>query len=339
MSYANLGDQDRAVVFGQRALAAAQKLGDAELELEARYHLGIAFQRRGECREAINVLRPNLELQAERPTTGLPGFATVPAVTAHSLLARALADHGAFAESLAHGREGVRLADEIDHPFSQMNTYLGLGYALVAKGEFELAVRTLERDVELCRTWDAPSMLPPAAALLALARIAGGHRSGADDDLRMAVDGRFSIARTFMPTLVLVTVSEAYLLIDRHDDALSFARRAVEVARERGERGTTARAIRLLGEIGTKGESPDAEQAEGHYRLALSLAHELAMRPLEAHCHLGLGKLYRRTAQLDGARTELGRAVEMLHDLEMTYWLPEARLMAASVPSAAERVG
>ena len=49
---------------------------------------------------------------------------------------------------------------------------------------------------------------------------------------------------------------------------------------------------------------------QGHYREALALAGELGMRPLVAHCHLGLGKLYRRT----GDRGEGPRAPDHRDD-------------------------
>jgi hypothetical protein len=42
--------------------------------------------------------------------------------------------------------------------------------------------------------------------------------------------------------------------------------------------------------------------AEGHYGAAVARASELGMRPLAAHCHLGLGNLYRRTG--DHAKAE-----------------------------------
>jgi hypothetical protein len=63
------------------------------------------------------------------------------------------------------------------------------------------------------------------------------------------------------------------------------------------------------------------EQADGHYRAALALADELAMRPLVAHCHLGLGKLYRRTGNEAKAREHLTTAATMYREMGMTYWL------------------
>ena len=48
------------------------------------------------------------------------------------------------------------------------------------------------------------------------------------------------------------------------------------------------------------------------------------MRPLQAHCHLGLGKLYRRIDRLEDARAELSTAIAMLREMGMARWLPEA---------------
>jgi hypothetical protein len=48
------------------------------------------------------------------------------------------------------------------------------------------------------------------------------------------------------------------------------------------------------------------------------------MSPLQARCHLGLGKLYRQVGRAEDARVELSAAVKMLRTMEMTFWLPEA---------------
>jgi hypothetical protein len=47
-------------------------------------------------------------------------------------------------------------------------------------------------------------------------------------------------------------------------------------------------------------------------------------RPLIAHCHLGLGKLYRRTDKREWAREHLATAMAMYRDIGMTYWLEKA---------------
>ena len=64
--------------------------------------------------------------------------------------------------------------------------------------------------------------------------------------------------------------------------------------------------------------------AEAHYRQALTLATELEMRPLVAHCHLGLGRLYRCTEDGAKATEHLGAAATMYREMGMRFWLEKA---------------
>ena len=95
--------------------------------------------------------------------------------------------------------------------------------------------------------------------------------------------------------------------------------------------GNEAYALHLLGEIAARRSLPEAEQAEASYRQALTLADELGMRPLQAHCHRGLGTLYTATGQREQAHTELSTAIEMYTSMEMRFWLPETEMALAQV--------
>ena len=55
------------------------------------------------------------------------------------------------------------------------------------------------------------------------------------------------------------------------------------------------------------------------------------MRPLVAHCHLGLGTLYTRTGQREQARAALSAAIDLYRAMEMTFWLPQAEAALAQV--------
>ncbi len=55
------------------------------------------------------------------------------------------------------------------------------------------------------------------------------------------------------------------------------------------------------------------------------------MRPLLAHCHLGLGKLYATIGHRAEARATLSTAVELYRAMQMTWWLPEAEAVLAQV--------
>jgi hypothetical protein len=55
------------------------------------------------------------------------------------------------------------------------------------------------------------------------------------------------------------------------------------------------------------------------------------MRPLVAHCHLGLGTLYARVDQREQARAELSAAIALYRAMDMTFWLPQAEATLAQV--------
>ena len=55
------------------------------------------------------------------------------------------------------------------------------------------------------------------------------------------------------------------------------------------------------------------------------------MRPLQGHCHYGLGTLYAKEGQWEQARAAVSTAIEMYHSMGMTFWLPQAEATLAHV--------
>jgi hypothetical protein len=54
------------------------------------------------------------------------------------------------------------------------------------------------------------------------------------------------------------------------------------------------------------------------------VAEELGTRPLVAHCHLGLGKLFRRSDRPELATDHLMTATAMYGEMGMRFWLEQA---------------
>ena len=114
----------------------------------------------------------------------------------------------------------------------------------------------------------------------------------------------------------------ACLLLGRLDEARRLADRAVESSPR--QPGYLAHALHLLGETATHPNHVDAESGEAYYRKALGLAKLRGMRPLIAHCHLGLGRLHRRLNRDARAHEHLTTATIMYHDMGMAFWLDRA---------------
>jgi len=116
------------------------------------------------------------------------------------------------------------------------------------------------------------------------------------------------------------SLGRASLMVGRRAEARRFA----ELALQTRYRSRQAEALQLLGDIATHPEQFDPEKGAEYYRSALALAEELGMRPLVAHCHLGLGKVYRRTAKREQAQERLTTATTMYREMDMRFWLEEA---------------
>jgi sugar phosphate isomerase/epimerase len=113
------------------------------------------------------------------------------------------------------------------------------------------------------------------------------------------------------------------------DEAVEFALHALEFSRAHKEQGNQAYALRLHGEIAAHRDPPEVEPAAAHFRQALALAEELGMRPLVAHCHFGLGRLYAKIGQPERTDTEFSHAIKLFHAMEMTFWLTQAHAALA----------
>ena len=122
-------------------------------------------------------------------------------------------------------------------------------------------------------------------------------------------------------SLRISLLGEVHLLAGRNDKALDCAHSALNLTRDNGERGHEAWALRLLGEVHSHPDALDAEKAQDHYRKALSLAEELRMRPLIAHCHKELGSLYQKIGREEEACAMLTQAAEMYRAMEMIFFL------------------
>jgi tetratricopeptide (TPR) repeat protein len=239
-----------------------------------------------------------------------------------------LSEVGAFAEGIATAEEGVRIAEAVDHPLSRIAASVGVGFVSFRKGDLHQAVPVLERGLALSQSVNLP-VWPMISSSLGAAYALSGRVADALPLLGQAVEYADIVQLIANQALWLTHLSEAYWLGGRLEDANTRAEQALAFACGHKGRSHQAYALRLLGDISVHREPPESALAEAHYRQALTLAEELGMRPLQAHCHRGLGTLYAMTGQREQARTEFFMAIELYRSMEMTFWLPEAETALA----------
>jgi tetratricopeptide (TPR) repeat protein len=322
---------DQAIAAAQRALALATASGDDALHALANQRLGQAYRAHGDYRRAIDCLGQAAAFFGGTRGPERFGRVSPPAVNCRSNLARCHTELGTFPEGRVLGEEGLRIAEALADPVSLMFALHGIGMLFLRQGDLPRAFPRLERAMSICQEADTPLFFPDLAASLGAAYTLAGHVTDALPLLEQAEQRGTAMGTTGGQSLRVGYVSEAYLLAGRMQEAMQLAGRALDLARAHKERGHEAWALRLLGEIAAHQDPLEIEPAEHHYRQALALAEALGMRPLQAHCHLGLGKLYAKTGQREQARAELSTAIDLYRAMQMTFWLPQAEAALAQV--------
>jgi predicted ATPase/DNA-binding winged helix-turn-helix (wHTH) protein/class 3 adenylate cyclase len=334
-----MGAHDQAIATSQRALALATASRDGVLHAQANNYLGLSYHTQGDYRRAIDCLGQTVAFFEGARRRERSGGPFLPAVTCRAWLAMCHAELGMFAAGRALGDEGLRIAEAVTQPASLMTASRGIGQLSLRQGDLLRALPMLERAVGLCQEAGLPLYFPSMAAVLGAAYTLAGRVADAVPLLTQALEQTIATEMTGRQTYCSLTLGEAQLLAGRLEEAYALADRALELAHAHKERGHQAYALCLLGDIAARRESPEAEQAAAHYQQALALAKGLGMRPLQAHCHRGLGTLYATTGQGEQARTELSTAIALYRTMDMTFWLPQTEAALAQVGRAEEPEG
>jgi tetratricopeptide (TPR) repeat protein len=189
----------------------------------------------------------------------------------------------------------------------------------------------LEPGLALCRASDERNWFRWIAAGLGYASALQGRLTEGRALLEEAVSGSLRTGALRGLAGWVAWLSEVCRLAGCGEEAWQHARQALDLARHHKERANEALALHQFGAVLAHANPPDTAQAETHFRQALALAEGLGMRPLQAHCHRGLGALYTRMGQREQARAELFTAIELYRAMEMTFWLAQAEVVLAQV--------
>jgi tetratricopeptide (TPR) repeat protein len=323
-----LGELDEALVTGTRALEMAGRLGDLRLRIFTTTYLEQAHYYRGEYERVVELATDALAVLPADWVYEHFGMIAPASIYARSWLVMSLAELGRFAEAAEDGAEAIRLAEPTHHAYTIGLAHRAVGTLHVLKGDWAKARSLLEHGIAVLRMGNVALSLPAAVASSAWVLAQLGEASEALTRLR---EGEQLLdreaARGIQRGWDRHALGRACLLLD---EARRLGDRAVEYLPS--QPGSAAHALHLLGDIATHPDRFDPESGEAHYRQALALAEPRGMRPLVAHCHLGLGRLSRRTGEREQAREHLTTATTMYREMEMTYWLEQAETIMGALP-------
>jgi class 3 adenylate cyclase/tetratricopeptide (TPR) repeat protein len=324
-AHSQLGHVDEALAFGTRALAAARRSEDLTLRLLTTTYLEQASYFRGDYQRVAELAIDNLAALPAGSEYESFGAAMPIAIYDRYLLVRSLAQLGRFAEAARYEGEALRLAEPTRHAYIVGMAHMAASWLHLLEGDWVRARSLVEHGVAAYRSGNIVLNLPHAVACSAWALGQAGETGEALSRFR---EGEQLLEREGERGIVGIhpeachALGRAALLLERLGEAQRLGERALHSSPSHP--GFAAHAHHLLGDVAGHPKRFDADRAQTHYRQALALAEARAMRPLVAHCHLGLGRLYRRGSQLDRAGEHLAAAAELYRSMEMTYWRERA---------------
>ena len=323
--HSRLDEPDAALATGARALEIAGRLGDPTLRILATTYLEQAHTYRGEYARVIELATENLAALRPEWAREFFGGSQPPSVNDRFRLVVSLAHLGRFAEATAHEADTIRLAEATQHPYTVAVAYYAAATVCLVKGDWAKARALVERQIAVLRAGNVGGELPSALASCARAVAHLGDLPEALERRREAEQmleersGRGESGRGW----IYYSLGRASLVLGRLDDAERLAGMALDAASERTD--FVPDTLHLLGDVALDPGRFDAERAESHYGKAMALAESRGMRPLLAHCHLGIGKLCARTERRERAIDHLTTAAAMYHDMDMAAdWREQA---------------
>jgi DNA-binding SARP family transcriptional activator len=326
-----IGEHDGALDAGRRAAGLAASLDDRRLGILTSFRLGQAHLAAGDLQRAVELLRHCLEAGYGESAGERPAPARVPVLI---WLVRALTGLGAFEEGIAHAEEAVRRAAEDSDPYALTQAQAFLGRLLVVRGDLTRTIPLLEQTLRLARDADIPDTLASTTVALGEAYVLAGRVSDGLPLLEQVVadDVRRGVAHASCVT----RLGEGYLRAGRLAEALARATWALELARAHRERASVAWANRLLGELAAGRNPPDRALAKAHYQDALAVALELGMRPLTAHCHVGLGQLGTGGGRCAEDAMHRETAAGLFTEMGMVFWLQRSEVSTGAPGAVAD---
>jgi class 3 adenylate cyclase/tetratricopeptide (TPR) repeat protein len=320
-----VGDLDEALVAGARALEIAGRLGDLRLRLLTTTFLVQTHYYRGDYGHAIELANNNLAALPSDWVYEQLGVSVPVSIYDRYWLVLSLSEFGQFAEAARREAEALQLAEPTHHTFAVGLAHWAASKLHLLKGDWTKARVRLEHGIATLRGANITLSLPRAVAASAWVLAQVGATTEALTRLREGEELlNHEVARGIADRHgeAYHSLGHASLLLGHLDEAQHLGGHALESSF--AQPGFAAHARHLLGDIATYPERFNANSGEAHYRQALKLAEPRGMRPLIAHCHLGLGKLYRRTGKREEAKEHLATATTMYREMDMRFWLEQA---------------
>ncbi len=313
-----IGQQRRAIEFGETGVRLARECGDRVVLGQSLFRLAQSYHALGEYRRAISLLEQGLEFNANELRHDRHNLNIIPSVLNRTWLAIALVECGDFSAGMRHARRALEIAEGAEHQLSKLLGWLSIGYVLSHKGEIAGAVGALERGLDLSDRW---SFRVWRIRLVSDLGVAYARLGRAEKGLQLAEqavsDGDKMQLIADKPRL-LIRLGQVSLIARQIETALTLGKQAAAIAAVHEAKGDEAWARFLIGRAYLAAYEPkNLDEPEKQLDIALRLATACEARPLAAFCNTTLCGIYARRGDQVRAKEVDAVATATYRDLGM----------------------
>ena len=312
-----IGQQRRAIEFGQTGARLARECDDRVLLGELHYRLAQSYYALGEYRQATKLLEQSLEFIPNELRQDRYDLSVILSVVNRMWLVFAMVELGHFSAAMSHAKRALEIAEHAEHPLSEVLGWLSIGLVLLRKGELEGAVSALERGLDLCDSWSYRLTRPRLASALGVAYARTGRAEQGLQLALAAVSDAEQMHHTADKPGLLIRLGQVSLIGRQIETALTLGRQAVEIAVAQEAKGDEAWARFLIGRTCWASDPKDLDESEKQLDMARRLATACEARPLVAFCDTTLCGVHAqrcnqgRAQEFEAAATAIYRELGM----------------------------
>jgi tetratricopeptide (TPR) repeat protein len=215
-----MGDHERAIEAGQRALMVAADYADLALQVRAHLPLGRVYRALGDYSRARSLLRWDLAWCKREQGVDHASTGDLTAANTSPWLACCGAEVGAFAEGRAVAEVGLRVAEALGELSSLIEAWYGLGLAHLLHGDVQEAIPVLARGWALAQERSLRIWFAAIGSALGHAYGLSGRMAEALPLLESAVKSDEALGLTAGQPLLITWLSEGYVRVHRLQEGL-----------------------------------------------------------------------------------------------------------------------
>jgi tetratricopeptide (TPR) repeat protein len=304
--YVVQGKLPRAYELAQQSLRLAQAANDRRLLLGGHHAVGEAAYWIGNFRESRAHLLRATELYDRAADKDLALYYGMdPFVLSCALLAYIETFMGSCDRALNLCIEARARAIELSHPYSAAFALMGIAQMYLMRGEPERAGSTSVELTTMCREHGFSEVLGWADWVLGWAMVEQNRVEPGLQKMAESITFHQSIGGTPGEPWRRGVLAQAYIMVDRADDAKNELYRAKEAAEQTGQHFFDAELNRISGELALRSSSPNQAAADRHFRKAIEVARTQETRWWELRSSVSLARLLRATDRKNEAHATL----------------------------------